>query len=424
MDAVRSRFDRISTEEQAELAVAFPDLLGNLNGAPFPVRDLANRTKVGPALAAAEERLAELIDFSETVSAGGPVGLRQLRSKLAGEINQAGEEISATSKAIRFYTSLTESRSGGQLLYFDRNESAGTIFLTHPIEEDTSQLIYFLTGAGTDKSALGKITKIGEGFADPSGREPVIVFAPAEFPRASANVPLQIAKGWSSRYAEELSSRLAEFAPAVLQELSAHSADPEIAALGWSYGMSAVGRAQAGMPDRNPRLRLDAHRIIDAAGVGAGVSDSEQLRRSDGSMPSVAAIVVDGDPYRAASPVMVKSGIATSHVAGAVTYPAGNYHADYKVEALRGTPITGGQGHGNLLWSGTDSFDLVFSLLRGQRVSNDVRPPDAVDRVSRVVLAASRAVNAVSGEIEDRSSQRTGRTRRRDRPNSGRSKGR
>jgi hypothetical protein len=281
--AIRAAFARMSPEEQQRMALLYPGIVGNLDGAPLDLRMTANRVAIGVALddertkrVQHERNLAARTDWEKNWGYAN----NHDNFRLVKEFDDADSDAKRTDDRVEYYQKLLyeeveqpggppgrvgDSGSGDvaydqhQILYFDPTGDGQIAEMWGFLGPDTRNVAVFVPGTTADLENFGsdsnKMRKLAE--QDPTGQTVTITWLGTNMPDAIA------ANATNAKYAEEGGPKFRDFVWGL-------DIPPEkrVTAIGHSYGGSVVGVA-----DREG-LEVDVVFHIASAGTGRGVDSA------------------------------------------------------------------------------------------------------------------------------------------------------
>lgn len=269
----------LDPDQRARLAVLFPAAVGNLVGAPFAMRALANRVRVADALH--DARAARPGQVEDAV---------QVAMTFGGGVEQALAEIERIDRRISAYEHLLGAGSGAgtgndparAIVAFDPAGDGSWVEVVGTLDADTDAVGVLVPGVGTDLGDAGGLATRAAGFldaaADRDEQLAMIVWADGDFPD-------DVFGALSGAPAEHLGGRLAGFGGDLDRELrSSGAAAAELTVLGHSYGGLTVSLAV------RDGLVADQVLLVNAAGVGDDAA-AAALARTD-----LYVLVAPGDP--------------------------------------------------------------------------------------------------------------------------------
>lgn len=317
--AVGKLFASMRESDARVLAQLYPDEIGNRSGAPFTYRAEANRVRI--------------LDQIERIDAQD-----------ADEFSQRRAEIRRT------YQSLLDR--DGDVVVFD--PSNGAIAEVHGrLDAGTKNVGVVVPGTFADPTNFGDLAARSESFAraQADGSLATVSWMGGEFP------PDLVAAG-SSRYADDLGPRLADFSRDLRQELDlAGASDAHTTYVGHSYGGAVVGTAELS--------GLDADRVLhlESAGMGKGVDDPGDLPESQWQVRRF-SMTAPGDLIGSFQGVPWAHGADPDEFDGTTHLDTGRY-AD-------GSKVSGYASHSRVFDPGSDPWKQTFEVMTGGTVRTHI----------------------------------------------------
>ena len=331
---VRAFFARMSADDAMWAAALFPEAVGNLDGAPYPVRIAANRIRL----------------TAETASS----------SRIPAPVWSAPWNLSAL--PYRHFFAGANAR-GHQLVYFDPNANNGQGSWAELIGDlSTADHVGLLVPGGSASVVSDNFIRYAmraRSFTDApeaKGRLAMVVWAGGEFP-----------SGWfqegMAAYAESTAPRLAAFS----QDLRTRMAPgARLIAVGHSYGGPVVGLAET--------HGLDADVVLHLASAGSGhgvqsVRDYDVPCRTRYSMTAPADLI--GYVQGSGDAPGVGHGLDPDDMAGTILLDTG-FHVDDPAATddigrplgpLAGTEIRGIHAHSEIFNPGSGGWRNVLAVL-------------------------------------------------------------
>ena len=250
--AIRAAFAGMSPEDQQKVALLYPEVVGNLDGAPLPVRMIANRVKVGIALD--DERATRARRLPPQPGLRGP---REGRRRQREEDRALREPAlrGAPEPDLQAGTGRPETM-GHQVLFFDGSGDGRIAEMWGTLDANTKNVGVFVPGTTADMTNFAndsnKMRNVA--MADPNRDTVMVTWLGTDLPDdVVKDAPF-------NHYAEEGGPRLRDFVWGL-----DIPADKRVTAIGHSYGGAVVGVA-----DREG-LEVDQVLHIASAGAGKGV---------------------------------------------------------------------------------------------------------------------------------------------------------
>lgn len=381
--AVRAVFAKMSPEERRKLALLYPGLVGNLDGAPLDDRAAANRVQIGVAL---DDERGEQLDHARAVVA------RSDRDEFAAwwnddharrdvgiELKEPLGDQTANNKRIDYYHKLLYEevdQPGGsagahdqhQILYFDNAHDGKIAEMWGTMGPDTRNVAVFVPGTTSDMETFENDSEKMRALAgmDPSGQTVAIAWQGVDLPDSV------VAEATRGGYAESGGPALRNFVWGldVPQE-------QRLTVIGHSYGGAVVGVA-----DREG-LEADAVVHVASAGTGDGVDSAADYPDGvDGKERY--SMTAPGDTIwfaQEAGDLKAGHGSDPDDTPGFTRLETGRYLDDYKRENLRGQIIDGTHSHSRVTQPGTTSFENIYGVVTGGEVTTYTPPKEYVDRL-------------------------------------------
>ena len=381
--AVRSAFAAMSPDDQKRMALLYPGLVGNLDGAPLDLRVAANRVQIGVAL---DDERARQVDTSRAMAARTPRdewwGDKNNESWFTYivDVDDPDSAEARNARRVAYYQQLLyeEVRQPGpqrstlgdpgdagpydqhQILYFDPTGDGQIAEMWGTIGPDTRNVAVFVPGTTADLENFAgdsnKMRALAE--KDPTGQTVTITWLGTNLPDAVA------ANATQAKYAEEGGPKLRDFVWGL-------DIPPEkrVTAIGHSYGGAVVGVA-----DREG-LEVDAVVHIASAGTGRGVDSADDYPDgADGKERY--SMTAPGDPIGYIQGRDEAQGLGIGHGSdpdttyGFTRLETGRYEDGYEKDPKkRGHMIEGGNAHTDVTRPGTTAFDNVYGVVTGGEVT-------------------------------------------------------
>lgn len=245
--AIRAAFASMTPEERQRLALLYPEVVGNLDGAPLDARMTANRVKIGVALD--DERLKQVEVRKPDADRGGGEAARDNQKRLDFYGKLLYEELpNPTYKP----GSGRPKDLPHQILFFDNAGDGRIAEMWGTLDANTQNVGVFVPGTTADmenfSSDSAKMRDVAR--SDPSHDTVTIAWLGTDMPDEIANAPL-------NHYAEKGGPRLRDF----VWGLDVPS-EKRVTAIGHSYGGAVVGVAE--------REGLEVDNVLHIASAGAG----------------------------------------------------------------------------------------------------------------------------------------------------------
>lgn len=227
-DQRRDLLQRMTPVDLERLIAANPQVLGKLDGIPFPVRIAANRRAIEEALESEIRR-----------GAGDGLRARQLRDML-GTISNPNDP---------------RHRMRRQFITFANTRAGRSIEMFGAVRPDMRGAAVYVPGTGTTMDTAGRNRTAAWHLANRSGA-PVFLYLDGRFP---PNLAMAVSPGFATAMAPNLVS----FGAALAAELAGQAPGARTTFIGHSYGGTVVGTAE--------QLGLRADRVVYASASGTGV---------------------------------------------------------------------------------------------------------------------------------------------------------
>jgi hypothetical protein len=357
MQRIRNLFNKMSPETRRWLAMMLPGVVGNLGGAPFESRALANRFRIiaeAPRANAELQRLLrELAEQRRRLSSGYIYGGAKKT------IERIEDRIKELRGQLRVYDSVLKEHRW--FVYFDPRGDGKWAELVNPIGHQTRNVTLYVPGTNSSLGGANSVYHTARSFADESGGKlSVLVWGGGDFPDGFGNAA---SPGYAQKMAPHLAAFSHELRFEIRQSAAAGGHGVNVTALGHSYGGAVVGLAE--------RHGLDANRIlhVESAGAGYGINDVDQYRNANGNVPRY-AMTAPGDPIgyvQGQSLFGLGHGSDVDSMAGVKRLTTGNYPD--------GTPISGPQAHGGVLTRHSDAWWNMYNVMTGGEVQLRPEPP-------------------------------------------------
>ncbi|MEW1952884.1 alpha/beta hydrolase [Terrabacter sp. NPDC080008] len=374
--AVREAFEALTPSEQQLVALLWPGAVGNLSGAPFSVRAIANHVRVVAAVREQEEA-------------------NQSKARDAWHEGEVGQDAQTGpgGSARRFYTAshidrdrahLAELRSlaadpSRQILWFDNAGDGSLVELHGTLTPATVGVGVFVPGTTAELGGHEANARRSRSWVDASdGKVAMVTWMGGDLPDSVIrDAPFR-------DYADRLAPKLAAFSHDLRQEID-HSAagltevhtegrtlmGPAVTVIGHSYGGAVVGTSE--------QYGLDADNVmhVESAGAGHDVRDIADLRpgRCDVRRYTITAAT---DPIRFAQGSQVPTeGLWGELVPGEVKdvlkdYGHGADPGDLSgIQELTGDRgadgrlLNGGEAHSGVLDEGAEGWRNIQRVLNG-----------------------------------------------------------
>lgn len=358
--AVSAAFAVMSAADRAQLARLHPCFVGNLDGAPFADRILANRTAITSALEtergrerALLDRLRELArsvpDISDPQTWGGYVDPAAHQELALGALRLA--QIRALKD--RYHGLLTGTTRadgsdlptrGHQVLLFD---PAGGRFaeLIGTLGPATTSIGVLVGGTGTTVASMAEQRARAAGFVA-KGRGAVAMITYLGGP-----MPQQVAfDAVSTAYATAIAPRLRDFVAGIDRPAGA-----TVTVLGHSYGGAVVGAAEAA------GMVVDRVVHVESAGAGPRVAAVHDYAAPHTPRYSMTA---PGDPIALVQGVPGGGnvhGADPDRLAGVVQLETGRVDHEDPTSAL----VAGWSSHDGVFAPGTTAWHNLYSVVAG-----------------------------------------------------------
>jgi hypothetical protein len=379
---IRAAFTTMSPEEQQRLALLYPEAVGNLDGAPLPVRMAANRVKIGVAL---DDERQRYVDTSRAVDGQD---LQWKDERRSGEpfvgVDNDETEAERNARRIDYYQKLLYEepenpnyRAGNgrpgfaphQILYFDNGGDGKIAEMWGTYDENTRNVGVWVPGITADMESFENTSERAYNLAydSPNGDTVMIAWMGVDMPDSAAD-------GLTGEEAKVGGIALRDFVTGL-------DVPPEkrVTAIGHSYGGAIVGSADV--------IGLDVDAVVHLGSVGSGFMvdnpddypDDDTQRYTMTPWKDTIHIVQDGPGVTGKDPDEM----------GFHELRVGNYSADHPDPDKAGRPISGsGDRHVDIAEArGSDAYNNILGVITGGDVTlsdgrttrADGLPPDARD---------------------------------------------
>lgn len=369
--AVRAYFASLPADQARRLALLYPSVVGNLDGAPLDVRMAANRVGIAAALAAERRQVVELERSVEEQSspAGWWAGIND-RLAIVAELGDPPDRLAAANARIALYEQLLYERVpnpvagrgrpgvvGHQVLLFDPSGDGRIAELWGTIDEHTQHVGVFVPGTGASLANSAQYADIANRLVqdDRTRTTAAVSWIGADLPDAV------VANAASPSYAATGGPALRDFVWGLDVPDTA-----DTTALGHSYGGAVVGVAD--------REGLDVDRVlhIESAGAGRDVFDVEGYHHPFRHIDRY-TMTAPGDPIALArapgETLQEQSGLGhggdPDTMAGFTRLETGRYHDD---GVTPGPMIEGLAAHSDVLKPGSTAWNNMLGVITGGTV--------------------------------------------------------
>ncbi len=348
-DLVRTHFENMSADDRKWTALMSPNSVGNLSGAPFEERALANDVHITAELQAEQSRL---VDYQrqdqENESNNGWFGWG------SWDDNDMDPKIEESQKRIDYYQQLINDNH--QVVYFDPSGDGAIAEVYGDIGANTTNVGMIVPGTTAQLSSFNDyVAGTAQGFVNSSPDHSLAMVG-----WMGGDLPDEvIPNAMSSSYAVDLGPNLAEFSHDLRQEINHSPAadnNVQVTAAGHSYGGAVVGAAET--------QGLDANRIlhIESAGMGNGVTDVSDLHNANDTVWRY-SMTAPGDPIDQVQGIFFghgPHGADPDTFSGVVQLETGNY--------TNGTPIEGMTAHTGVFQYRSDAWWEMYNVFTGGEV--------------------------------------------------------
>jgi hypothetical protein len=386
VEAVRAAFAAMPDEAtRRRLALLYPGLVGNLNGAPLDLRMAANRVQIGVAL---DDERAKQVGTERALALRTPEEVKEGKenNKVDGllwqDVDDPDSEARRNDKRLEYYSELLygdveqpgPSKNGvndqHQILYFD-NRGDGQIAEMWGELTPAKNVALFVPGTMTDMENFESYSEYMKALAekDPTGQTVAITWMGADLPDA-------VRDARDPSYAEDAGPKFRDFVYGL--DVSPRK---RVTAIGHSYGGLVVGTA-----DREG-LEVDAVVHVASAGTGKGVDSADDYPDGvDGkerySMTAPGDLIQFSQGDNAADVVTGDHGSDPDTTAGFTELETGRYYA-FADPSKNGQMIGGSwppwshtkehvATHEDVVKPGTTAFDNIFGVVTGGEITPDV----------------------------------------------------
>ncbi|GED96159.1 hypothetical protein [Gordonia crocea] len=332
-DAVVNRLVAMSPEQRRELmrrmslgdvdrlVAANPQMLGRLDGVPFPVRIAANRRAIEEAL---EDEIRR--------GAGDGARARELR----GMLGTVADPHRPGARVRRQFVSFANAGAGRSIEMFGR------------WGPDTRGAAVYVPGTGTSLETAAPNRTAAWNLANRSGG-PVFLYMDGDFPQT-------LAAAVSPGFATSMAPGLVAFGQALDAEVADHVPGAATTYIGHSYGGAVVGTAE--------QLGLRADRVVYASASGTGVLPGGAQTWANPDAAQRFSVTPPGDPIHAAQSSGMHGGDPDT-APGVTRMDSGDYS--------NGERVRGSRGHGGYFDDpGSDAFRNMVAVIRGDPVTTYV----------------------------------------------------
>lgn len=382
--AIAAVFEDLGPEQGMILGLLYPTVVGNLDGAPIPVRVAANRVHI----TGERQRVAQRVEDLETRLAALEQSLRAQTTQTPGVPNPAPldrnaliemhlirQELEGLRPRLDLLTGFLDEQVRNpnfrlvpeaprsidrQFLVFDPRRDGLVAEIHGVIGERTRDVAIFVPGTGADMMGFESLSDRGAGFAraQSDGSLAAITWlgydAPDSVPR---DAPF-------NNYADAGGPALRDFVTGLGLD-----SDIDVTAAGHSYGGAVVGAAE------REGMRVD--NVIHVASAGASVDDisdyPHDARRysltAPGDLIGHVQGTLDAEPNDPGD--NRGHGIDPDELPGVVRMETGRTDADDPHSDL----LKGPGAHSDVFTPGSDAWNNIFNVMVGGEVTL-YQPPD------------------------------------------------
>ncbi|MFC9893725.1 alpha/beta hydrolase [Nocardia sp. NPDC127579] len=365
---------QLGADDVRALVIANPDLMGNLNGIPFPVRIAANEINIRNAIQQEKhkpnpdqnrvERLEGLLEPIDDPSKTDRVQKHSEsdRTPETELVRSAGLDAADDAKVDRRFIMFRADEGSGHMIEVFGEFGTGTTGVGVYVPGTSTSL----DGAGTNQAAAWNLADQTKG--------PIFLYMEGDFPQ-----DLGPSGAMNPAYAAEMAPKLVEFGKEVDREVAQRAPGTPVTYVGHSYGGSVVATAE--------QHGLRADRILHASSAGTGVQD----KGWNNPNPNVQrySMTAPGDLIGAAQSAPRDSGLPSwldipglpernphgqnpdgtdpDEMPGVTRLDTG-YYADYNGDGKQ-EPVFGTDGHGKY-WNDPNStaFRNIAGVISGGEV--------------------------------------------------------
>ncbi len=380
--AIRAYFASLTPDQSRQLALLYPGVVGNLDGAPLPDRMAANRVQIAVAL---DDELTKRAEIDADVARMG--GLQQWWAQAnhggwvdyVARFHDPQSALQSNARRIDYYNNLlyeqvdnpvqrpgVPAKVGHQILYLDPRGDGKIAEMWGPIDTDTQHVAVFVPGTTVNVDAFGdyshKMSRLAKD--DPTGGTTTVTWLGMDTPDAIiANAP-------DPSYAEAGGPALRDFMWGLDVPGTADST-----VIGHSYGGATVGVAD--------RVGLETNRVlmIESAGAGRDVfSIGDYHEAQTGRRIDHYTMTAPGDiiwvSQNAPAPMQDATGIG--HGGNPQTMPGftvldTGYFDDDGV--TYGKRIEGVSSHTEVLTPGSIAWNNMSDVVRGRITPDPIPQP-------------------------------------------------
>ncbi|MGW0245352.1 alpha/beta hydrolase [Nocardia goodfellowii] len=252
---------QLSAADIRALVVADPEVMGNLNGVPFPIRIAANEINIRNAIQQEkhkphpdQDRVRRLTGLLEPIDDPAKTDT-VLKTGSESDLNPALESVRAAGVG-----AADDARLDRKFIMFRADEGAGhMIEMVGEFTDRTTGVGVYVPGTSTNLDGSASNQAAAWHLADQTNG-PVFLYMAGDFPQ-----DLGPSGAMNPKYAEDMAPKLVEFGKEVDREVAQRSPGTPVTYVGHSYGGSIVGTAE--------QQGLRADRILHASSAGTGVED-------------------------------------------------------------------------------------------------------------------------------------------------------
>jgi hypothetical protein len=384
--AIQSVFAALSPEQRQRLALLYPNLVGNLNGAPLDLRMAANRVQIGVAL---DDERAKQVDTTRALAFRTPEEVKEGKENnrvdgpLWKDVDDPDSEARRNARRLEYYQELLygdveqpgPKKDGKndphQVLYFDPSGDGQIAEMWGDLDAARNVAV-FVPGTMTDMENFEQYSDDMKALAekDPSGQTVAITWLGTDMPDAVRDAP-------DTKYAEAGGPKFRDFVFGL-------DVPPEkrVTAIGHSYGGLTVGTA-----DREG-LEVDAVVHVASSGTGKGVTSGHDYpdgvagkERYSLTAPGDLIEFAQGDDNY--DVVTGDHGSDPDETEGFTQLETGRYYAfaedpskNGQMIGAAGAPWSDQEGHvaahEDVVKPGTTAFDNIYGVVTGGEVIPEV----------------------------------------------------
>ncbi|MEV6277982.1 alpha/beta hydrolase [Nocardia sp. NPDC051832] len=251
---------QLSPSDIRALVIANPDVLGNLNGVPFPVRIAANEINLRNAIQ--QEKHKPEPDQDRIKRLEGLLTPIDDPTKTDKVLKQSESDKQPELELVRTagVSDADDAKLDRKFIMFRADEGTGhMIEMVGEFTSDTKGVGVYVPGTSTDLDGSASNQAAAWNLADQT-KGPVFLYMEGDFPQ-----DLGPSGAMNPKYAADMAPKLVEFGKEVDREVGRQAPGTPVTYVGHSYGGSIVGTAE--------QQGLRADRILHASSAGTGVED-------------------------------------------------------------------------------------------------------------------------------------------------------